>query len=304
MNALIDGDIICYAAGFSVERPVYSIQVEGEDTYRVSFNTKKDLNEWISYNVGPELDFNEEDFTIVEGYELQPIANCLHIVNKMITSICKGSKADEYVVYLSGDDNFREQTAVTHKYKGNRTAKKPEYYDKIREHLIKYHNGIVTQGIEADDAMGIGQWKDYQGAQELSQSMQWEKDICTTIICTIDKDLDMIPGWHYNWKKDKLYWVEEEEGMLFFYQQLLTGDTIDNIIGLKGIGPVKAKKILEGCDCELNGLRRIEMEYLKAYDDDFDTAVSRLRENASLLWILRDYTETGDMVVDRIINGT
>jgi len=31
----------------------------------------------------------------------------------------------------------------------------------------------------------------------------------------------------------------------FFHEQLLTGDSVDNIPGVEGIGPVKAKKILK-----------------------------------------------------------
>lgn len=38
----------------------------------------------------------------------------------------------------------------------------------------------------------------------------------------------------------------EEEAHRFFCLQLLTGDSTDHIMGLKGIGPKKAEKLLEG----------------------------------------------------------
>lgn len=63
-----------------------------------------------------------------------------------------------------------------------------------------------------------------------------------TVICTKDKDLDMISGLHYNWTKDKEpYEVSEQQALKAFYSQLLTGDRVDNIQGIKGIGNKKAE---------------------------------------------------------------
>ena len=67
-----------------------------------------------------------------------------------------------------------------------------------------------------------------------------------SIIVSLDKDFDQVQGWHYNFVKKDKYYVTHEEGMLNFYCQFLTGDRIDNIIGVQGIGPVKARKLLEG----------------------------------------------------------
>ena len=50
---------------------------------------------------------------------------------------------------------------------------------------------------------------------------------------------------HYNFVKKEKYYVTADEGLLNFYMQFLVGDRIDNIIGVKGIGPVKARKLLE-----------------------------------------------------------
>ncbi len=60
---------------------------------------------------------------------------------------------------------------------------------------------------------------------------------------SIDKDLDMIRGWHYNFIKDKKYFIDDQQAIKHFYTQILTGDRVDNIIGLRGIGPKKAEKI-------------------------------------------------------------
>ena len=70
--------------------------------------------------------------------------------------------------------------------------------------------------------------------------------------------------------------------MKFFYQQILTGDKADNIVGLYGIGPKKSEKLLEHCETEEDLWKAV----VEAYDGDLD----RIVENARLLW-LRRYPE-------------
>jgi 5'-3' exonuclease len=100
----------------------------------------------------------------------------------------------------------------------------------------------------------------------------------------IDKDLNQFRGWHYNYRKKEKYYVSEFEGLTAFYTQILTGDRIDNIIGLKGIGPVKAKRILAECTNE----NELYEAVLKAYEGD----QQRVLENAQLLWLQRSLNQT------------
>ena len=96
---------------------------------------------------------------------------------------------------------------------------------------------------------------------------------------SLDKDFDQIPGWHYNFVKKKRYYVTPEEGMLFFYRQILMGDRIDNIIGIYGIGEKKSAKLLEDCVTEQDYYSKcVEM-----YDGDED----RVIENGRMLWLRR-----------------
>ena len=66
------------------------------------------------------------------------------------------------------------------------------------------------------------------------------------VIAGIDKDLKQIPGNHYNFNKQLHEFVDDDNANLNLMLQCLTGDTSDNIPGLKGIGPAKASKILAG----------------------------------------------------------
>jgi hypothetical protein len=172
---------------------------------------------------------------------------------------------DEVWGYLTGTNNFRHEIAVTAPYKGNRVMEKPYHFQLLREYMERAWGFEVIDGMEADDAIGI---EAYRNEPE------------ETIIVSIDKDLNMIRGNHFNFVKDEKYYVTDEEAIRNFYLQILTGDKVDNIIGLQGIGPVKSKKLLKDCNTELEMYEAV----LKAYDGD----EARVLENARLLWILRE----------------
>jgi hypothetical protein len=172
---------------------------------------------------------------------------------------------DKYKGYLTGKGNFRNDIAKTAPYKGNRKADKPIHYQALRDYMVKAWAFEMIEGQEADDAMGI---------------QAYEMDVGEYCICTIDKDLDMIRGEHFNFVKDIRYTITEEEGIRNFYTQILTGDKVDNIIGLKGIGPVKAKRILKECQTE----NEMYLAVLKAYEGN----EQRVLENGQLLWIRRE----------------
>jgi 5'-3' exonuclease len=112
---------------------------------------------------------------------------------------------------------------------------------------------------------------------------------------SIDKDLDMIRGWHYNFIKDKKYLIDDQEAIKHFYTQILTGDRVDNIIGLKGIGPKKAAKILEDCITEADMYKAV----LEAYDND----ETRVLENGQLLWIRRNANQIWSPALCSTSNG-
>jgi len=123
----------------------------------------------------------------------------------------------------------------------------------------------MIEDQEADDAIGIA---------------AYEQQVGEYCICSIDKDLDMLRGDHYNFVKDEFYFIEEEQGIKNFYKQMLMGDRVDNIIGIKGIGTVKAERLLKECKDE----KEMYLAVLEAYKGDD----KRVLENGQLLWIRRE----------------
>ena len=167
----------------------------------------------------------------------------------------------EYRVFLTGKGNFRHEYAVTAGYKENRKDKeKPEHLAVIRQYLIDEWEAVVSDEEEADDLIAIA------ATQQPS------------IIVSIDKDFNQVPGKHFNPNTGKLYNVSEEDAVKFLYEQILTGDRADNIIGIKGVGPVKAKKALADCVTE----RQMYDVCVEMYGGD-----ERVIENGRLLYLRR-----------------
>lgn len=201
-----------------------------------------------------------------------------------IRRMCNLTKCREYIGYLSGPGNFRLQ--IDPEYKANRKdSQKPFHYDFITNYLIECHDAIVTEGIEADDAL----------------AMQYLKDPDNQILCSIDKDLNQIAGWHFDLVKEILYYVDEVEATRALYSQMLQGDRTDNITGIRGIGPVKADKLVQGCNSE----DELSDLCFRMYREHFgeERSVEMYNKNWTLLRMLRTEDEVQDMQLRLGIGG-
>ena len=218
----------------------------------------------IVYRIGFASQHKDEDGEVVAD----PLPYALHSCKRYIKGIIKKTGAESYRLFLTGKDNFRHQ--VDSEYKANRKdVSKPIHYQAIRDYMVKYFKAEVIDGIEADDALALNQTDN-------------------TAIASIDKDLLMVAGRHYNFVKDEWTTVTPEEGIRWFYMQMLMGDKIDNIIGIRGIGKVKASKILSSSD-DWDAI--IESNY----KDEFGEATEkgqvgwyqRMVQNTMLLWMIQ-----------------
>jgi len=220
----------------------------------------------VAYRVACTLeDDDAEDFVYARAEDL-------------IDNILVNTEATEYRLFLTGKNNFRY--TIYPEYKAHRPKEKPFWLEKCRQYLIATFNAEVVDGQEADDALGIAQTED-------------------TIICSIDKDLLMIPGRHYNFVKDEFQEVTNDSGMRHFYMQCLTGDRSDNIKGIEQIGPKKAEKILAGCVTEQELFNAVR----EAYSNDEEFLM-----NGRVLWIRRkeneDWKERFDTLIQEQTRGT
>ena len=176
------------------------------------------------------------------------------------TNFAKPLKSNDYILYLTGKDKFRFD--FNSEYKANRIGmEKPIWFKELDNMLLDTYNAVKVTGLEADDALGI-----------VSTHFQLENNY-NPVIASLDKDLKQIPGSHWNFVNLKLEQVTELEGSRHLWKQVLTGDMTDNIIGLKGIGNVKAGKILDNNNdpYSVSVLRK----YIEVYERE-DLALEKL----------------------------
>ena len=199
----------------------------------------------------------------------------LEIKNK-ITNLFNDNEQLNILYAVKGKGNFRKD--ISPDYKSNRR----ELDKKIRDSLNYLHKYAVSKGaiqadgMEADDLVSIWAYEAIDNNEEY-------------VICGIDKDLLQIPGQHYNYGKDTWQLVNEEEALHNFYIQCLTGDNIDNIPGLKGIGPKKAEKILAGVP-----LSR-QWNKIKATWKEHGRSEKELKLSHRLLAMLKSWSEYEDL---------
>jgi hypothetical protein len=229
---------------------------------------------------------------LVLGFKPEPLKDCLSTVKSLTEFVIEENNGTDFKIFLSGKDNFREKVAVTYPYKAHRwngkkrdqmrkagmwldwldsteskfvEPRSPHHMRSVRDFLVKEFGAIVADGQEADDLMGIHQTE-------------------STVICTTDKDLNMVSGWHMkipvNGASAEKFFIEPDVAIRNFYKQLLTGDTTDNIVGLHGIGPAKAEKIIGSCEDE----EEMFNACLCMYGGDYNRTI----ENGRLLWIRQE----------------
>lgn len=258
MKCLIDADVLLYKCGFAAQKNMHHFFAGGSDaaSYLCSFDNAKEASEFQSENP----DTNKEIEVVAE-----PVQNALHNVKLAIERVMDTLRADDYILCLSGGGNYRELVDTTAVYKGNRIdAPQPVHKEAMKEYMAKSHPCNISVNIEADDWMGINQTED-------------------TIICSIDKDMLMVEGNHYNLDTTSLIYQDPFSARCSFVKQLIEGDRVDNIPGLRGYGSKKADTLMEENDPG-DWWDLIASLYLEQYEDNFI-----IYEQAYLLWILRDY---------------
>lgn len=193
---LVDGDIVLYQACLLSER-----DVRWDDTHHI-------------------LQANHE-----EAWD---------IAERTMRSYSMALGSDNFVVALSGGDNFRKRLSDT--YKRHRT-RKPLGYFRLVERMESVYKCNKVETLEGDDLLGIWQTSGRFG---------------DSILISADKDMQTTPGrlWRGPQTVDgkkvsrPVTMVSEASANYYWMLQTLTGDATDGYSGLPGCGKVSAAKIL------------------------------------------------------------
>lgn len=273
MQPLLDADILCYEIGYTCE------------------------------GINP----------LTGEYQIAGWDHVRERVDHSLNHICLAAGGTEKPrLFLTGPSNFRIEVAKKKGYKENRPAKKPFHYYNIKEYLKFEYGAEVCIGYEADDAVCIH--------QSIALSLGLD-----TIICSRDKDVRQMEGWHYSWECGKqpawgpeyvkgfgslsaAYYPEEHKlagqmkklsgtGDKWFLAQLVMGDSVDNIPGLKGMGPAKTYELLNEVESYEEGMDIVCRLYRDSYEAGWQ---AELEEQAQLVYMVRELNPDGSLKMWRL----
>lgn len=275
--ALIDGDILVY----QVSAPYAIWEIEG-----FLFNTRSEALEFkdvLGTETTPKkIGQYDPNYSIIEER-----------IESSINKIVENTHATEYIVYLTEEGektNFRKELATIQPYKGHRTQPKPNMYYDARKILVNIYGAKVSSGQEADDDIGIRHYQSFVFSKKSPENQ------IQTVFCSRDKDRLTIPGLSYDPFTSTLRYISELAADYYFYKQILTGDTADNIPGIKGVGETRAFNILQ----KLDNSDDMYQAVLKVYKDTYgDKAEKILLEVGRLLRIRRWENEIWELPYEK-----
>lgn len=116
---------------------------------------------------------------------------------------------DSAIIYLTDSgNNFRNEIGTVKKYKGQRASTKPPFFHELKAWMIDYYDAVLSDFNEADDEISIEVWERIVAFSK--SGMQWtevHKNLSNFIIISSDKDLNILPSWHFNKDTRQRYWV-------------------------------------------------------------------------------------------------
>ena len=164
----------------------------------------------------------------------------------------------ERVITFSGSKgNFRK--LITPVYKANRKKQElPPLLDEMHQFVKDEYDSVWGYGIETDD-MVARYWK--------ALSNEVGRD--NVMIVSIDKDYKQFPClmYNYHYKHKEVLDISDDEALFNFYEQMIIGDTADNVNYFKGKGKKYAEKYLKECDTKYQYTRKMLELFQQDYKD-------------------------------------
>jgi len=186
-------------------------------------------------------------------------------VDKLIGRILDKVGATHYIGFFGtpGEKNFRHDWATMKTYKGNRSEEPWQTFFKpiIKKHFADKWGFHGMGRIEADDAVVI--------------AFHQFKDDWNIVMVGEDKDAQQI-GEHRQFNPNSSHFKfinhTDESGRKHFWQQMLMGDSTDNITGIEGVGKastfIKELQAMES-PTEEEMYEFVRNQYVKKYGENY-----------------------------------
>lgn len=171
--ALIDADLLPYKVGFTIDAMEY-------------------------FSAQRSVELGDAD-CIEDTYQFKDAADQMNwIINRWV----EGSGCDAAKLYITDSPNqYRFKVAISQEYKGKRLDKdKPPFFYELKRYLVREHGAIVATDNEADDLICIELNKEaeYLSEQGIEKGSELHKEVSTLVACSIDKDIRIACGMHYD----------------------------------------------------------------------------------------------------------
>jgi hypothetical protein len=221
------------------------------------FDSAKGYEKWLEeidiFDVDTKFGYkgDVEDLTRTVDYEIKDVDDCYKSFDKIIKQWLKMSGCKDWIGYIgkaTGMKNFRYDLSTLKGYKSGRgEMHKAVYLEDVRRYAANHPNVKIVRGtVEVDDvvcaiaqrkgykACVVGVDKDARGSQNTHVFIPFEMEkpefSSQRVIGSLSKNA-----------AGKVVGL----GTLFWFYQLLAGDTVDSITGCKGVGSVTAYNLLE-----------------------------------------------------------
>tara|TARA_R110000868_G_scaffold16803_4_gene74526 strand:- start:6415 stop:7128 length:714 start_codon:yes stop_codon:yes gene_type:complete len=162
---------------------------------------------------------------------------------------------DKVITFSGSKGNFRKLLSKT--YKANRKKNElPPLLNEMHQFVKDQYDSIVGYGVETDD-MVARYW--YKLSQQFGRD-----EVC---IVSIDKDYKQFPClmYNYHYKHKEILDISEDDALYNFYEQMIMGDTADNVNFFKGKGRKFAEKYFLECKTKYQYTRKLYELFKQEY---------------------------------------
>ena len=170
-----------------------------------------------------EIDWGDDFWTLHSDFK-----GVKQMLDTELHQLREDSGVNELSICFSSPNNFRKKILAD--YKANRSGvRKPVCFNIAKDYLREQYDAFESNWLEADDLMGV-------------KNTMFPEHCC---IVSIDKDLLTVPGYHWDFDKKEIFFIDQITADYNFYMQTLSGDSTDGYKGCPGIGKVTAQRILD-----------------------------------------------------------
>ena len=174
---------------------------------------------------------------------------------KIVNDLEQIYEVDKVISFNGCKGNFRKQLNKT--YKLNRKSQNiPPLLHEMHQYVKDTYNSKFSFGIETDDLVAR-YWK--------TLSEEFGRD--QVMIVSIDKDYKQFPCLMYNYhhKHKTILDISEKEAMYNFYEQMIMGDTADNVNFFKGKGKKFAENYYKNCTTKYQYTKKLYELFKQQY---------------------------------------